>query len=337
MSTEVKQPVRFGILGAGRIAHDLVKDLRFTNEAKAIAVGSRSQQSAQAFADTYDLPYAHGSYEELVQNPEVDVIYVATPHTFHAAHALLAIEAGKAVLCEKPFTVNAAELQKVIEAARSRRVFVMEAMWSRYVPVLQKVKAWVDEGKIGELLMLKADFGFQTPKDPKGRLFDRSLGGGALLDIGIYPVSFASFLFGKEPNAIKSCVHLGDTGVDEQFSLLFSYENGATAVLSGAIRLTLRNEATLYGKKGSIYIPEPFYAAKKAIITYYDGGSEEITDSSTCHGYVYEAAEVKRCLDEGRWESPVMPLQESLAIMQTLDRIRADWGLTYPNEEEPHR
>ncbi|MBB3131435.1 putative dehydrogenase [Paenibacillus rhizosphaerae] len=322
--------IKWGILGTGWIASQFTKDLAFAENGEAAAVGSRTLDSASRFAADYGIGKAYGSYEELANDPDIDAIYVATPHPAHKENVLLCLKAGKAVLCEKPFTVNASELEEAVSYAKENKVFLMEGMWTRFLPVIRKVREWLDEGRIGEVQLVKADFGFRAGVNPEGRLFNPSLGGGALLDAGIYPVSFASMIFGAEPEEVSSTAQIGSTGVDEQFSLLLSYGSGKTAQLNGAIRLNMDNEACIYGTEGYIRIPSFLNATRAAL---YVNGSEEIfEDDRTSLGYAFEAEEVARCLAEGRTESSVIPLEESVAIMKLLDRIRGQWGLRYPFE-----
>lgn len=322
--------IQWGILGTGWIASQFTKDLAFAVNGVAAAVGSRTMDSASRFAADYGIGKAYGSYEELANDPDIDAIYVATPHPAHKENVLLCLKAGKAVLCEKPFTVNAGELEEAVSYAKENKVFLMEGMWTRFLPVIRKVREWLDEGRIGDVQLVKADFGFRAGVNPEGRLFNPSLGGGALLDAGIYPVSFASMIFGAEPEEVSSTAQIGSTGVDEQFSLLLSYGAGKTAQLNGAIRLNMDNEACIYGTEGYIRIPSFLNATRAAL---YVNGSEEIfEDDRTSLGYAFEAEEVARCLAEGRTESSVIPLEESVAIMKLLDRIRGQWGLRYPFE-----
>lgn len=323
---------RWGILGAGRIAGIFASDLKHAQGAEALAVGSRSKEKAERFAAEFGLARSYGSYEELAADPDVQAVYVATPHPFHKENALTALRAGKAVLCEKPFTLNAGELQELAAYAQERRLFLMEAMWTRFLPAIRKVREWIREGRIGDVQLVKADFGFRGPDDPGKRLLNPELGGGSLLDAGVYPVSFAAMVFGTAPVNISSTVHIGETGVDERFSVLLEYEGGRTASLNGAIRLRLPNDASVVGTKGRIHLPATFLSARTAVL-YVDGAEPEtFEDDRICRGYAYEAEEAGRCLREGLTESPELPLSESLAVMATLDDIRRQWGLRYPQE-----
>lgn len=323
--------IKWGILGTGGIASAFARDLAFAKNTEKFAVGSRTKESAAKFAEEHGVSRAYGSYEELVQDPDVDAIYVATPHPFHKDNVLACLRAGKAVLCEKPFTINSGELEEIIQFARDQKLFLMEAMWTRFLPPIVKVKEWIDSGEIGEVLLVKADFGFRAPWDPEWRLLNPALGGGALLDVGIYPVTFASMIFGTKPEKILSTAHIGETGVDEQFSILMSYPSGKTATLNGAFRIGLTNEAYIHGTEGYIRIPS-FHSAKSAFL-YKDGEEvETFNDDRKSAGYAFEIEEVGRCLSQGLLESPVVPLDESLEIMKLMDEIRGQWGLKYPFE-----
>lgn len=323
---------RWGILGAGSIAHKFATGLNDLPDTELYAVGSRSQAKADAFADVYKIPVRHNSYEALVADPKVDAIYVATPHTFHKEHSILAMEQGKAVLCEKPFALNAAEAAEMIAYARTHKVFLMEAMWSRFLPHMQKIKELIAQGAIGEIRMLQADFGFRMPEVmPEHRLFNPHLGGGALLDVGIYPVSLAYFLFGK-PTQIKTLANLGSTQVDEEAALIFQHEKGELSLLSTAIRLNTPHEALIVGTQGRIKIHSSWWAPAKFTLEPAGKDAQVILVDTPLNGYNYEALEVAKCVQNGRLESETMPLDETLAIMQTLDTIRKEWGLSYPAE-----
>lgn len=324
--------IKWGIIGTGTIAEKFAKDLPYVSNGEGVAVGSRNSQSAAQFAAKYNLPRSYGSYDELLADPDVEAVYVATPHPFHKDNVASALRAGKAVLCEKPFTVNSAELEELIALARKNNVFLMEAMWTRFLPPIIKVREWLESGRIGQVKLIKAEFGFRSDWNPQGRLFNPELGGGALLDIGIYPVSFASMLFGAEPAHIMSTVQIGETGVDEHFSLLLDYGEGRTASLHGAVRLELSNGVYIHGTKGVIHVPS-FINSTTATLQVYGEGEEIFRDDRKAEGYAYEAEEVGRCLIEGLKESPVMKLKESLEIMRLLDQIRAQWGLRYPFEK----
>lgn len=325
-----KMTTKWGIIGTGNIAGQFARGLAAMEDAELVAVGSRSQASAQRFADAHGAARAHGSYEALAADPEVEAVYIATPHPMHLGNSLLCIEGGKAVLVEKPFTLNAKEAQTLIDAAKAKGVFVMEAMWTRFFPVMTKLKELVEGGAIGEVKLLQADFGFNSPFNPESRTDKPELGGGALLDVGVYPISLASFLLGT-PTEVSSQAHLGPTGVDEQAAVILGHGGGALALLSTAIRATTPQEAVIMGSKGTIRVPAPWW--KPESLTLSTSEETETFSSPLPHnGYPYEAEEVARCLREGLTESPTMPLAETLAVMKTLDTCRAQWGMTYPGE-----
>ncbi|WP_410771602.1 Gfo/Idh/MocA family protein [Fontibacillus sp. BL9] len=323
--------IKWGIMGTGWIAEQFAKDLVHVGNGEGLAAGSRTLESAAKFAGKFGLERAYGSYEELVNDPDIDAIYVATPHPYHKENVLTALNAGKAVLCEKPFTVNSLELEQLISSAKHKNLFLMEAMWTRFLPPIVQVRKWLEEGRIGEVKLLKAEFGFRSDWNPQGRLLNPELGGGALLDAGIYPVSFASMLFGSKPDKIWSTAEIGETGVDEQFSIMMDYGQGKVAMLNGAVRLDLNNDAYIHGTEGMIHIPS-FLNAKEAVLRVKGKEEEKYSDGRSSTGYAFEAEEVGRCLLEGLKESPAIPLEESLGIMKLLDGIRAQWGLKYPFE-----
>ena len=324
--------IRWGILGPGAIAHRFAQGLRFVDDAELHAVGSRAQERADAFGDEYGVPRRHGSYEELAHDPEVDAIYVATPHTLHKENTLLCLDAGKAVLCEKPFAVNAGEAEAMIARARQKKLFLMEAMWTRFLPAHVQVRKWLSENKIGDVRMLIVDFGFRAEIKPEGRLFNLKLAGGALLDIGVYTIALAYMVFGRPPVHIETMAHIGETGVDEHGAMTFGYDKGEVASLCCAVRTSTPQTAVILGTEGWIRLPEFWHASSAEVRTGRDKPQPvELMYQGT--GYNYEAIEVGACLRQGTKESAVMPLGQSLDIMQTMDAIRAKWGLKYPCEE----
>jgi predicted dehydrogenase len=266
-----------------------------------------------------------------VNDPDVDVVYVATPHPFHREHSILFLKAGKAVLCEKPLAINAQEVEEIIRCARETKKFLMEAMWTRFIPVMAKVREWLAEGAIGEARMLTADFGFRSGWDPEGRLLNPKLAGGALLDVGVYTVAMASMVFGRQPSRIASMAHIGETGIDEQSAMLLGYDAGQLAILSCAVRTNTPQEARIIGTEGAIHIPD-FWHATSATLNVSGKDTAQIEIPFDGNGYNYEAAEVMCCLRAGKLESDIMPLDESLDIMATMDKIRAQCGLRYPME-----
>ncbi len=322
---------RWGILGAGGIAKKFSIGVQALADHELIAVGSRTQEKADQFADQFNIPHRHASYEALVSDPEVDAIYVATPHPMHKENTLLCLAHGKHVLCEKPFTINASEAQAIIDAARKHKLFLMEAMWTRFIPAVVEAKRLVDSGAIGEVRMINADFGYRAGFNPASRAFDPALGGGGLLDVGIYPLSLASMFLGR-PDRIASLADIGQTGVDEQSAFVLGYPGGQLATIYNAVRTNTPQEAIIMGTDGMIRIHPPFWIPKKLTLTQPGKGAQEMEIPFAANGYNYEAAEVANCVRAGKLESDVMPLDESLQLMETMDAIRAQWGMKYPME-----
>ena len=323
--------IGWGIIGTGRIAGDFAEDLRRAPGAVLAAVGSRTEEAAEAFGRRFRVPHRHASYAALVEDPSVDVVYVATPHSRHAECSTLALRAGKAVLCEKPLTINAREALGLVELARARGLFLMEAMWTRYLPAAIQLRELLAEGVLGEIRLLTADFGLRFEFDPHGRLFAPELGGGALLDLGVYPISLASMVLGQ-PEAIVSLAKLGETGVDESAGMVLGYAQGRIACLYTTTRAATPSEATIIGTKGRICLHAPIYRPERMTLTLPGRRDQRMERRVEGNGLHYEAVEVMRCLAEGRLESSLMPLEESLSITQTMDALRAQWGLVYPGE-----
>lgn len=322
--------IRWGILGTGSIARKFAQGLVSVADAELAAVGSRAKETADKFADEFNVPRRHASYAALAEDDEVDAIYVATPHSLHSQNSLLCLSAGKAVLCEKPFAINAAQAEEVVRCARQSKRFLMEAMWTRFLPHMVKLRQLLSEKAVGEVRMVTGDFGFRTKVNPQGRLFNPALGGGALLDVGVYTVSLASMLLGA-PSRVAALAELGSTGVDEQSAMILSYQGGQLAVLFTAIRTSTPHEATIIGTDGYIRIHSSWWRPSR--LTVRKAGKEELIEvPSEGNGYNYQAAEVGRCLREGRLESDIMGLDETLSIMRTMDQIRVQWGLKYPME-----
>jgi predicted dehydrogenase len=326
--------IRWGILGTGLIASAFAEAVKHLPDAQVTAVGSRSQDSADRFGEKYNIPHRHPTYEGLAHDSQVDAIYISTPHPMHKDNMLLCLNAGKAVLCEKPFTMNAAEAKIAIDLAREKKLFLMEAMWTRYIPAMVKVRELLASGAIGDVRMLIADFGFRAPFDPAHRLFAPELGGGSLLDVGVYVVSLASMVFGGAPSRVTADAELGLTGTDDQMAAVFGYANGALAMLSSAVRTETPQEAIISGTEGVLRIHRQWWRPQRLTITRVGQADEHFEIPYAANGYQYEAAEVGRCLEQGLLESPVMPLDETMTIMETLDRVRAVFGLVYPFERE---
>jgi predicted dehydrogenase len=315
-------PVRWGVLGTGGIAKAFTADLALTDSAVVTAVGSRSRRSADRFADEFGVANRHASYESLVADPDVDVVYVATPHPLHRDNAVLALRAGKHVLVEKPFTMNADEAREIVQAARERGLFAMEAMWTRHLPHVAIVRGWLAQGLLGEIVTVTADHGQWFAEDPQFRLFAPELGGGALLDLGVYPVAFASMVLGT-PNRIVTLSDPAFTGVDAQTSMIFGYESGAQALLTCTLRAKSPTRAAIVGTDGRIEIEGDFYAPAAVTLIPRIGEPTRIEPAREGRGLRHQADEVARRLAAGELESPFMPLDESISIMETMDAVLA--------------
>ncbi|MEZ4268681.1 MAG: Gfo/Idh/MocA family oxidoreductase [Myxococcota bacterium] len=322
-------PVRFGILGTGVIAGQLAAAFVDAPGCELVAVGSRSDTSAQTFARRWHIPTAHGTYEALCADPAVDVVYVATPHALHCQNTLLAISHGKAVLCEKPFAIHAGEARQMVRAARDRGVFLMEAMWTRFLPLWVELRARISGGLIGDGRLLSADFGFRADFDPASILFDPAMGGGALLDVGVYPISLAHMLWGT-PDAVSAVAAFAPSGVDDQCAATLRFSSGAIAQISASLSAETQQDATLAGSKARLRIHRPWWRPDTATVTYEDERTEEIHCGFLGNGYPHELIEVARCVRAGLSESETMPLSETVAILETADKIRAQIGLRYP-------
>jgi predicted dehydrogenase len=324
--------IRWGILGTGTIARLVAEDLARLPEAALTAVGSRAQDRADNFGDAFEVPRRYGSCEALAADSDLDVIHVATPHSAHHEHATMALEAGTAVLCEKPLALNAAQADDLVATARSEDQFLMEAMWTRFLPVMDDVRRLVhDEQELGPVRFLRADIGVVQPFDPTHRLFDPALGGGALLDLGVYPIAFAFDLFGP-PATITSSAALGKTGVDEQCAAVFRYDDGTQAVWHASLRADAGRTCVLAGPDGRLRGERAWWKGAPFTLTRSDGSTETWTRPYEGNGYQFEAAHVMDCLREECTESPVMPLDESHALLRTMDALRDTWGVTYPQE-----
>ncbi len=323
--------LRWGILGTGLIAHLQTSDL-LAHGFTVTAVGSRSQGAADKFAAEFGLPTAHASYESLVADPEVDVVYVATPHPMHAANALLALDAGKHVLVEKSFTLNAREAAEIVARAERNGLVVLEAMWTRFLPHMVRIREIIRAGEIGEVHTLIADHAQLLPDDPKGRLRNPELGGGALLDLGIYPVSFAWDLFG-EPSHVFARATMTETGVDRETAIVLEYPNSQRAVLHTALDTPGSNRAAIIGTLGRIELESVWFTPTAFTVFDHRGDVTERYNSEVSgRGMQYQSWELERLVAEGPSETDVLPPEQSVRIMQTLDEVRRQIGLVYPGE-----
>lgn len=332
MAVRPSERIRWGILGTGSIAGSFVRDLQLVDDAAAVGVGSRAESTAREFADRFGVVRAYGSYEELVADVDVDIVYVATPQTVHTANMRLALVAGKPVLCEKPFTINGADAREVVQLARDRGVFCMEAMWTRFLPHMRRIDQLLRSGVLGEVTSVVADHGQHIPPDDGHRLHRPELGGGALLDLGVYPVSLASHLLGR-PDRVTAAGSLLPSGVDSHTSMVLSYENGAHAVLTTTLAARTANRATIAGTQARIEIDEIWYTPTSFSLIYPGSASpERFEDTRIGGGLRYQAIAVGELLRTGATESALMPLDETVAIMEILDEVRRQIGLEFPTK-----
>ncbi|MFF8834830.1 Gfo/Idh/MocA family protein [Streptomyces sp. NPDC015130] len=323
--------VRWGILATGGIAERFTTDLLTLDGAEVVAVASRTEASAKAFADRFGIPRAYGQWAGLFADEDVDVVYVATPHHAHREAAGLALEAGKAVLCEKALTLNAREAEELVTLSRDRGLFLMEAMWMYCNPLVRKLAELVRDGAVGEVRTVQADFGLAGPFPAGHRLRDPAVGGGALLDLGVYPVSFAQLLLG-EPDSVQAHALISPEGVDLNTGMLLGWDSGASALLSCSLVADTPLTAAVTGTLGRIEVPRGFFFPERFTLHRDGREPEEFLAGDDPHSFRHEAAEVMRCLRAGATESPLVPLEGSLAVMRTLDAVRERVGVRYPSE-----
>ena len=368
----MKKIIRWGILGTGHIAHQFSDGLTHVNDAELFAVGARSKDKAEAFALQHQVPNNYGSFEELLANKEIDIVYIATPHHVHRDHCVMALEAGKSVLCEKPFTLNATEAREVIALAREKKLFCMEAMWMRFIPAMRKLSELLEEGTIGKPNLLRADFGIPFEFNANSRIFNNELAGGALLDVGVYPISLAYKLFGP-PTDIMAMGNIGESGVDESSTVILKHAGNQISTLRSSITHELTPEAVVAGSAGSIRIESPIYRPHKLQVSKHSTVSTTadteyspsrikavmqkipalqmlalhmesyIRPVATAlrttvipfvgNGYNYQVVAVNQCLREGKLESEIMPLDETLGVLTVTDEIRNQWELRYASEQ----
>ncbi len=329
----MSREIRWGIVGPGRIAEKVVKDFAVVDGARPVAVASRSLDRAQAFADRHGLARAHGSYAEIIADPDVDVLYVATPHPQHHALALAALRAGTALLVEKSFTATTAGAAEVVDLARGTGVFVMEAMWTRFQPAVVALRELVADGAIGEVRSVQADLGVAREYDPVDRMFDLALGGGALLDLGVYVVSFAQMLLGT-PRRLFAAGSLFPSGADAEASLLLDYGDGRSATLTTSLRNALPGQARVFGTTGWIDVPPRFHHPDTIVLHRTGADPETITRPPLGAGYAHELIEVTQCLRAGRTESSVMPLADTLAVQTLLGEAADQLGVRHAEAPE---
>jgi predicted dehydrogenase len=321
--------IRWGIIGTGDIAKKFARGLQVLPDAELAAIASRKQESADEFAGLFKVSKAYPSYEQLAADNDLDVVYIATPHHLHCANAKMCLEAGRAVLCEKPFAINAQEAQEMAHSASRAKKFLMEAMWTRFIPAVRAAQDWIREGRIGEVRMVQGSFGYRSSGGPT---YDPACGGGSLLDVGVYPITLADLAFnGAMPNRITGFAHLAG-GIDEQAGFVFGYEGGGLAVMASAVKTRTPSDGWIMGTEAAIRLHAPFWRTQE--ISLVKDGETMLAEKYplTGNGYNYEAQEVMDCLRAGKLESAAMPLEKSIQVMHILDELRDQWGLAYPME-----
>ena len=322
--------IKWGIAGTGNIARKLASDMKFVDDGKVIAVASRTQSKADAFAGEFGIDKAYEGYERLAADPEIQAVYIATPHSNHYASTLLMLRNKKAVLCEKPLAVNVQQAREMIRVARENRVLLLDALWSVFLPGVKKAMDWIDDGLIGELQLITSEFGFNSDPDPEGRLYNPNLAGGALLDIGIYTILLPYWIYRSKPFSIQAVAKMTETGVDEQTAVSMRFQGGKMAQAVSGINTPLKNISVIYGTEGYIEMPE-YWQGRKVILK--SRIKEDLfEDDRESWGYDFEAREVNRLIREGSFESPVVSYSRSLGLMEILDEVRDKIGLRYPFE-----
>ena len=328
MSTDT---IQWGLLAPGGIARKFARDLRVAAGGNLKMIAGRDLGRARAFADEFGVEKATDDLSELIAAPDVDIVYIASPHNFHFAAAKALLEAGKPVLCEKPLTINAAQARELIEISRANKVFLMEAMWTRCLPIYDRVREWLDEGRIGEPQLVTSQFCFPSPYDPTSRWFDPALAGGSLLDLGVYNLAMSQFVMGRKPEKVSAVARMSGSGVDEMLSASMHYENGGIAQFTCGLRTRADNSLSIGGEKGFIRVAPRFMEAEEAFLTI-DGKTESVREPLRGEGFEFEIEEAMRCLRAGEIESPKMPHADTLATMEIMDVIRGQIGLRYPGE-----
>ncbi|MDL2257420.1 Gfo/Idh/MocA family oxidoreductase [Bacteroidales bacterium OttesenSCG-928-I14] len=310
----------WGIIGAGKIANKFAIGLKELTNANSYAVAARSFDRAEEFRQKYDFEKAYGSYEEMLSDSKLDIVYIATTNNLHYEHVMMCLDAGKAVLCEKPFALSLEQVEKMIAKAKEKNVFLMEALWSRFLPSMIELKNQMSLGIIGKPFLLQCDFGFVSPFDPYHRVYDPDLGGGSVLDIGIYPIFTALYLFGN-PTEIKVMSVAAPTGTDWTTSIMFKHQGKEMSMLTSSFEMILSNEAKLFGEKGCLKLNRMFHKPTKLTLTHNNLQEYEVPVQQNGNGFNYEAAEVMACLDNGLIESPNMPWQFSIDLMKTMEIV----------------
>jgi predicted dehydrogenase len=328
----MRKTYHWGIVGLGWIAEKFAEGLQVLPDAQLIAVASRTQRKADEFAGRFGAKHAYGNYTEILADKDIDIIYIATPHTLHCENTLMCLEEGFPVLCEKPFAINSSEVKKMIAKSQEKGILLMEALWTAFLPSIKKVKEIINEGLIGKVELIRADFGILADNDPYKRWFNMELGGGSLLDVGIYPAYLALEILGR-PAKIKALASVGSTGVDENCGFVFQYQGGEIASLYSSIIAKTGIDAVITGNKGNIHIHSNFFMPT-TVSLMLNNTIKDITPEYTGNGYNYEAAEAMKCLEKGLTESISMNHDKSMLLMEILDGIRKECGIRYPTHDD---
>ena len=322
--------INWGIVGPGRIAHKFAKDLALVENAKLHAVASRSLERAKEFARQYGATHAFGSYDEMTSCPDLDVVYIASPHTGHHPHSLLFLKNKIPVLCEKPLAINTRQVREMVQTAREEETFLMEAIWTRFLPLFEKTIEWVESGVIGEVNTIRADFGFKATYGPEHRVFNPKLGGGSLLDVGLYPVYIATYFLGR-PTEINATAIKSPAGTDNSCAMVFNYSDNKIAVLDSSLINHTETIANLYGEKGQIQLHSRFHEGEHATLSIYGKKDENFHFPKKGFGYYHEIQAVGECLRNGQKECAKLPLDFSISMMENLDAVRKAAGIRYPD------
>ncbi len=321
--------LKWGILGPGRIAHTFATALPHANRSVIQAVHSRDKARADTFAQTYQIPTVYSELDAFFSDPEIDIVYIAYPHRYHADAVAAALNAGKHVLCEKPLAVTASQAQALISLAQEKNLFLMEAVWSRFLPTWQQVRRWLDEGLIGDIKLMSSNFSFAIPEDKNDRLFNIDLAGGTLLDMGVYCVTMSQFVSKQSPSQVSSAVLKGETGVDVQTSGILAYSSMTSQFTCGFLSRQV-NSFSIYGSLGRIVISEMFWGATKATLIQSDKEDQIFENEHMCNGFEYQIMEVEKCIANGQVESEIMPWRDTLAVQSVMDEILAQGDVQYP-------
>lgn len=324
----MEKQIRWGILGAGRIANDFCTAINFTEGAIVYAVASRNEETGKAFANKFNASVYYNNYLSLVNDPNVDVVYIATPHPFHYEQAKLCLNHNKPVLCEKPMCMNHQQVSELIELATTKKLFLMEAMWTSCMPFMNTIKEIIAAGIIGEIQYLHSSLCFTASHNYADRLYNKALGGGSVLDVGVYVLSFATKILG-EPSAIKSLVTMAPTAVDATANIILQYPGGATAHLLSSIAITTPQDCSIVGTKGRIHVKEPMYKATEFTLSLFDGETKTYSFPHLCNGFEYEIKEVMHCLHYGLLQSEKVPHSQTLTVSRLMDNILQEAGIDY--------